>query len=308
MTPFTGKNRVTSLFGWRKLNGKREFHAGVDCVADSGSWDIREVTGNGRVIATSKAYNGGRGWLVKVQVGNAVEIYQHLSAIYVKLGQIVKQGELIGRMGETGYSFGPHLHFEVQIGGKAVEPSAWLGLPNKIGKYNGNNSIDGSVPTPPSPSPEPTPESPVRVGKYRVYNSIAAFSDKIQAIEAFKPLKSKAPLEYILTSIGDDKWRIGQVYMSTENIDFALENMAKGTDRLISGNDTNKYRLYQSIYASTDKGKAVSEYKSMAVSAPYEVILTNMGGDGKWRIGRVFMATENLEKAVNEVGSGKILS
>ena len=144
MTPFKGQNKVTSPFGYRLDpfgSGRTVYHAGIDVTAPGGDWTVRETTG-GKVIAASKGYNGGRGWLVKVQSGNAVVIYQHLADIYVSVGQSVRQGDTLGLAGSTGDVTGRHLHFEVQINGKAVEPSAWLGLPNKAGVYAGNDDLD----------------------------------------------------------------------------------------------------------------------------------------------------------------------
>lgn len=150
MTPFAKENRVTSLFGYREfyLNGKlvKGQHYGIDEVVNNPSeesdWTVREVTG-GTVAAVSAGYNGGRGNLVKVETApGVIEIYQHLKSIAVKKGQTVRQGDVIGVAGSTGDSTGRHLHFEVQINGTPVEPSAWMGIPNKIGTYPGNNDLD----------------------------------------------------------------------------------------------------------------------------------------------------------------------
>ena len=152
MTPFKGKNRVTSIFGWRTspITGARQHHNGIDSVAQDGNWNVRECTG-GTVIETSIGYNYGRGNLVRVQCGNAVETYQHLASIAVKKGQTVRQGDLIGVAGKTGDSTGVHLHFEVTIGGKPVNPSEWCGIPNAIGTYDGNDNVDGVGPAPIQP-------------------------------------------------------------------------------------------------------------------------------------------------------------
>lgn len=152
MTPFKGPNKVTSIFGYRTspITGQRQHHNGIDSTAPDGDWSVRECTG-GTVIETSIGYNYGRGNLVRVQCGNAVETYQHLSSISVKKGQTVKQGDIIGVAGKTGDSTGVHLHFEVTIGGKAVNPSEWCEIPNAIGTYPGNDNLDdgGSLPSAP---------------------------------------------------------------------------------------------------------------------------------------------------------------
>ena len=148
MTPFDATNRVTSPYGWRTYTTNagatiREFHYGIDVVptryagesvADD-AWDFREVTG-GRVIEVSTGWNAGRGTLIKVQTApGVIEFYQHCAAVYVKAGQQVPQGTVLGRAGATGNVTGAHLHFEVQVNGTPVEPSAWLGLPNAAGTY-----------------------------------------------------------------------------------------------------------------------------------------------------------------------------
>ena len=155
MTPFKGTNRVTSPYGWRTYTnnaGKtiREHHNGIDVVPTryagedvaGDAWDFREVTG-GKVVAVSAGWNAGRGTLIKVQTAQGViEIYQHCAAVYVKVGQQVPQGTVLGRAGATGNVTGAHLHFEVQVNGTPVEPSEWMGLPNAGGTYDGNDTLD----------------------------------------------------------------------------------------------------------------------------------------------------------------------
>ena len=156
MTPFQGINRITSPFGWRTYKNAagqtvREHHNGIDLVPtdypgqalDASAWCYREVTG-GKVVAVSTGWNAGRGTLIKVQTApGVIEIYQHCAAVYVKVGQQVPQGTVLGRAGATGNVTGEHLHFEVQVNGTPVEPSAWLGLPNAAGTYPGNDTLDG---------------------------------------------------------------------------------------------------------------------------------------------------------------------
>ena len=155
MTPLKGVNRITSPYGWRTYTnaaGKtiREHHNGIDVVPTryagedvaGNAWDFREVTG-GKVVAVSAGWNAGRGTLIKVQTApGVIEIYQHCAAVYVTVGQQVPQGTVLGRAGATGNVTGAHLHFEVQVNGSPVEPSAWLGLPNADGTYDGNDTLD----------------------------------------------------------------------------------------------------------------------------------------------------------------------
>ena len=166
MTPFKSTNRITSPYGWRTYTnaaGKtiREHHNGIDLVptrypgesvADD-AWDFREVTG-GKVVAVSTGWNAGRGTLIKVQTApGVIEIYQHCAAVYVKVGQQVPQGTVLGRAGATGNVTGAHLHFEVQVNGSPVEPSAWLGLPNAGGTYPGDDTLDNGQTDEPTDPP-----------------------------------------------------------------------------------------------------------------------------------------------------------
>ena len=167
MTPFRGTNRITSPYGWRTYKNSagvtiREHHNGIDVVPTryageedlaGTAWDFREVTG-GKVVAVSAGWNAGRGTLIKVQTApGVIEIYQHCAAVYVKVGQQVPQGTVLGRAGATGNVTGAHLHFEVQVNGSPVEPSAWLGLPNAGGTYDGNDTLDKPAETEPEQPP-----------------------------------------------------------------------------------------------------------------------------------------------------------
>lgn len=164
MTPFRETNRITSPFGWRTYTNNagvtiREHHNGIDLVPtkypgealDADAWCYREVTG-GDVVEASTGWNGGRGTLVKVQTApGVIQIYQHNAENLVRVGQHVPQGTILARAGGTGNVTGDHLHFEVQVNGTPVEPSAWLGLPNAAGTYPGNDTLD---------KPDDEPEQP----------------------------------------------------------------------------------------------------------------------------------------------------
>lgn len=201
MTPFKGTNKVTSPFGWRTspINGARQHHNGVDIIAPDGNWAIRECTG-GTVVETSVGYNYGRGNLVRVKCGNAVETYQHLSSIAVKKGQIVRQGDIIGMGGTTGDSTGTHLHFEVTVGGKAVEPSPWSGIPNKVGSYPGNDSIDAQNTTQP---PEPAPAPPV-VGQIAV-GSVVRLNNGAKFYNGSKPYAFVFDRNHVVSELNGDR-------------------------------------------------------------------------------------------------------
>lgn len=161
MTPFDEVNRVTSPYGNRTLNGVPEFHNGQDIVGDK-NWNVRSIW-DCEKVEVSIGYNGGRGNVVYGYYNSNLRyLAQHLDSIFVKNGQKVKQGDKIGVMGNTGYSFGVHLHIEIQIFDNGwwqpVEPSKYTEVPNKVGTYPGNNNLDGEVDL---PVPEPPREQPM---------------------------------------------------------------------------------------------------------------------------------------------------
>ncbi|HXV34436.1 MAG TPA: peptidoglycan DD-metalloendopeptidase family protein [Gaiellaceae bacterium] len=109
---------VTSGFGWRW----GRMHEGIDIAAPSGT-PIRAAAG-GTIIYTG--YMGGYGNITIIDHGNGLATaYAHQSAIYIGGGS-VSQGTVIGAVGSTGNSTGPHLHFEVRVNGSAVDPMGYL--------------------------------------------------------------------------------------------------------------------------------------------------------------------------------------
>jgi len=99
-------------------------HEGIDIGSPPGT--PIESPAAGTVVAASS--HGGYGKNVVLDHGNGVESrYAHLKKIDVKLGQRVEQGQVIGLVGSTGRSTGPHLHYEVVVAGKPVDPSPFLG-------------------------------------------------------------------------------------------------------------------------------------------------------------------------------------
>ena len=116
---------ITSKFGYRKspFTGKRDFHAGLDIANRPGTKII--ATADGKVTYAAR----------KIFIGNLVTLdhgygkqtkYGHLKKILVKRGQKVKRGEVIGLLGNTGRSTGPHLHYEVRINGTPVNPLKYI--------------------------------------------------------------------------------------------------------------------------------------------------------------------------------------
>ncbi|MBO8129283.1 MAG: M23 family metallopeptidase [Peptococcaceae bacterium] len=119
--PVPGEYRVTSGFGSRvdPVEGIDGFHYGLDVGCAMGTPVV--AAADGEVVFAGKAGNYGN--LVKIDHGNGYETrYAHLWRIKVRYGQKVKAGKVIGYVGSTGKSTGPHLHFEIRLGGRPVNP------------------------------------------------------------------------------------------------------------------------------------------------------------------------------------------
>jgi murein DD-endopeptidase MepM/ murein hydrolase activator NlpD len=117
--------QVTSPFGWRRhpIFGVRKFHTGVD-LAGPNHAAIRAAD-SGNVLYTG--WYGGYGKVVIISHGNGkATLYAHLSRTGVDVGQNVSKGDVIGYEGTTGFSTGPHLHFEVRVDGKPNNPLEYL--------------------------------------------------------------------------------------------------------------------------------------------------------------------------------------
>ena len=121
--PVTGT--ITSPFGWRSnpFGGGPEFHQGLDIAAPMGT-TVTAAAGGTVIMAQ---WYGGYGNYILIDHGAGYSTgYGHLSAMYVSTGQSVQRGQAIGAVGSTGQSTGPHLHFEVRIAGKPVDPAPRL--------------------------------------------------------------------------------------------------------------------------------------------------------------------------------------
>ncbi len=117
--------RITSRFGYRTnpVSGNYGFHTGLDLAAAQGT-PISAVF-YGRVVETGESDVWGKYVLMEHSDGLAT-YYCHLSEIYVEEKAVIRQGETIGLVGSTGWSTGPHLHFEVRIDGIRVDPEKLL--------------------------------------------------------------------------------------------------------------------------------------------------------------------------------------
>ena len=123
--------RFTSQFGFRRdpKTGGRRMHAGVDFAAGTGTPLYATADG----VVTHAGWASGYGRLVKIQHEFGIETrYAHQSKIRVKVGQRVSRGDRIGDMGATGRVTGVHLHYEVRVGGKPVNPMIYIKAANDV--------------------------------------------------------------------------------------------------------------------------------------------------------------------------------
>jgi murein DD-endopeptidase MepM/ murein hydrolase activator NlpD len=130
--PLSGELQLTSTFGYRTdpFFGRPALHSGVDLREEYGA-PVR-ATAAGTVSVAGP--QGGYGNLVEIDHGDGMSTrYGHLSAINVAPGQQVTPGAIVGRVGSTGRSTGPHLHYEVRVGGEAVDPSRFLRAASALG-------------------------------------------------------------------------------------------------------------------------------------------------------------------------------
>ena len=120
---------ITSPFGYRihPIFKSRIYHSGIDIGGPNGG-AIR-ASNDGRVIYSG--WYGGYGKVVILDHGvingsPITTLYAHMSVIKVSNGQVVKKGQTVGLEGSTGYSTGPHCHFEVRVNGKPVNPLSYI--------------------------------------------------------------------------------------------------------------------------------------------------------------------------------------
>lgn len=134
--PMDSLNRISSTFGNRKdpFTGGRAFHAGLDFPAPKGTTVLS--AGYGKVTFVGE--KSGYGNLVEItHLTGLVTRYGHLSAFLVKQGQVVNTGTPIAKVGSTGRSTGPHLHFEVRRKDVAVDPGKYLAAGKRLARFLG---------------------------------------------------------------------------------------------------------------------------------------------------------------------------
>lgn len=113
----TAAGIITQYYGWR--------HTGLDIAGKLGITNY--ATKSGTVIKSQCGYNGGYGCYIIIDHGNGIQsLYGHNSRLLVSVGEYVDQGQAIGLLGNTGRSTGPHLHFEIRVNGKRVNPLQYI--------------------------------------------------------------------------------------------------------------------------------------------------------------------------------------
>ncbi len=118
-------SRVSSGYGWRRdpFKGQATFHGGIDLAARYGT----EVPAAAAGTVVTAGTEGGYGLTVVIRHPNGFESrYAHLASLDVRAGETVAQGQQVGRVGSSGRSTGPHLHFEVREDGRRVDPEQFV--------------------------------------------------------------------------------------------------------------------------------------------------------------------------------------
>ncbi len=138
------RESISSGFGLRRdpFTGRAAMHSGLDFRGAYGS--PIHAAAKGRVVFAGR--KSGYGWAVDIDHGNGLMTrYAHMSALNTKVGQRVEAGDVVGKLGSSGRSTGPHLHFEVRINGRAVNPRPFLEkAPHVLEKARGTTAAADS--------------------------------------------------------------------------------------------------------------------------------------------------------------------
>ena len=131
---------VTSKYGKRKhpVTKKWRFHHGIDLA---GTWQENiKVSADG--VVTFAGYHGSFGKVIRIRHNYGIKTtYGHLAKILVKKGQIVSEGQIVGKMGKTGRVDGAHLHYEISVNGKSKDPAIYFSIGRKLLSRNSLKSI-----------------------------------------------------------------------------------------------------------------------------------------------------------------------
>lgn len=126
--PLGASGFVTDAYGYRyhPIYGYYKFHPAVDFAVPQGTPIYATKSGT----VTAAAYNEYNGYYVAINHNDGyTSLYAHMTNFVVSVGQTVSQGEVIGYVGSTGYSTGPHMHFEITYGGASVNPMEYVAIP-----------------------------------------------------------------------------------------------------------------------------------------------------------------------------------
>ena len=123
--PCPSSSRITSGFGGREspTEGASSNHQGIDIGAPTGSNIV--AAADGTVTISTYSYSAGN-YIMLNHGGGVSTVYMHCSQLLVSAGDTVKQGQVIAKVGSTGYSTGPHLHFGVRLNGSYVNPAKYV--------------------------------------------------------------------------------------------------------------------------------------------------------------------------------------
>lgn len=142
--------RLSSRFGYRAhpILGRRALHAGIDIPADHGTPVQASETG----MVTFAGVRGGYGKMVEIDHGQGLRTrYAHLSRIAVGGGTPIARGQIVGLIGSTGRSTGNHLHFEVRVHGRAVDPLGYIGIGGTGRAAGGSSYVFAQAAAPEAP-------------------------------------------------------------------------------------------------------------------------------------------------------------
>ncbi len=124
--PVDGSTGISSHFGGRTLNGMYEYHAATDIYAPTGT---PIYASNGGEVIVSEWHDSYGNYVVIDHGDGKATLYAHMSVRMATVGQTVSRGDVIGQVGNTGYSFGSHLHFEFRLNGERVDAEQYVPSP-----------------------------------------------------------------------------------------------------------------------------------------------------------------------------------